>query len=90
MKSSSSEEFKRQEDEKVIAAAEILLKANIQELGMKLNQIELLVLDSFSLKKMMEEKGINMRHLNLLYNQADLAYLREHILVEVLARTIKK
>ena len=67
-----------------------MLKANIQELGMKLNQIELLVLDSFSLKKMMEEKGINMRHLNLLYNQADLAYLREHILVEVLARTIKK
>ena len=90
MKSTGSEEFKRQEDEKVIAAAEILLKANIQELGMKLNQIELLVLDSFSLKKMMEEKGINMRHLNLLYNQADLAYLREHILVEVLARTIKK
>ena len=90
MKSSSSEEFKRQEDEKVIAAAEILLKANIQELGMKLNQIELLVLDSFSLKKMMEEKGINMRHLNLLYHQANLAYLREHILVEVLARTIKK
>lgn len=90
MKSSSSEEFKRQEDEKVIAAAEILLKANIQELGKKLNQIELLVLDSFSLKKMMEEKGINMRHLNLLYHQANLAYLREHILVEVLARTIKK
>ena len=30
MKSTSSEEFKRHEDEKVIAAAEILLKANIQ------------------------------------------------------------
>ena len=38
----------------------------------------------------MSEMGINMRYLHLLYHQVDLPYVRDHILADVLARTIKK
>lgn len=55
-----------------------------------LNNIDLLIVDSYSIKKIMEEKGINMRHLHLIYKHAKLPYIREHLLVEALARTIKK
>lgn len=46
--------------------------------------------DSYSIKSIMEEIGINMRYLKNLYEAVNLPYLREHILAEALARTIKK
>jgi Skp family chaperone for outer membrane proteins len=39
---------------------------------------------------MMEEKGINVRHMHLIYEAAELPYIREHLFAEALARTIKK
>jgi hypothetical protein len=39
---------------------------------------------------MMEENGINMRHMVFIKEKADIPYIREQIIAEALARTIKK
>lgn len=84
------EELKKQEDEKVIKACGFLVKYKIKELIDKLNKVDLLIVDSYSIKTMMHEMGINVRYLYLIYKFAEIPYIREHILADALARTIKK
>lgn len=74
----------------MIKASGLLVKHKVKELIDKLNRVDLLLVDSYSLKTMMHEMGINVRYLYLIYNFAEIPYIREHILADALARTIKK
>lgn len=46
--------------------------------------------DSYSIKTTLQEMGINVRYLNRIYEKTSLPYIREMVLIEMLARTIKK
>lgn len=54
MTSSLPDEFKRHEDEKVMEACRWMEKGKISELASRLNKLDLLIVDSFSLKTMMK------------------------------------
>ncbi len=47
-------------------------------------------MDSLSIKSNLSEMGINIRYIYLIYEKTSLPYVREMILAEALARTIKK
>lgn len=89
MTSSMPEAFQKHEDEKVIKASRLVVVLRVKELVSRLNSLDLLIVDSYSIKTMMHEMGINVRYLYLLYELADVPYIREHVLADALARTIK-
>jgi hypothetical protein len=90
MLSSAAEEFKRVEDNKVIEASRLIETYWIPLLLDRLDSLELMIVDSFSLKNALHEMGINIRYLHRIYERTTLPYVRDIVLVEALARTIKK
>lgn len=77
MQSDMTKELKEQEDIKAIKASNLIVNVKIAELLQKLNSLQLMFIDSLSIKLNMEEMGINMRYLYLIYDNAELPYLRE-------------
>ena len=89
MVSSMSQEQKTLEDDKVVVTCKHMLKHCIPELANKLNNCQLIIVDSFSLKNCLNEFGLNMRYMHRIHELAKIKYLREVIEAECLARTIK-
>lgn len=54
------------------------------------NQINLIMVDSYSIKNYMSEMGINARYLGLMYEYTEIPYIQETLQIEMLARTVKK
>ena len=74
--SSASEDFKRTEDNKVIEASRLVETYWIPLLIDRLDKIELLFVDSYSIKTIMQEMGINVRYLHHIYEKTILPYVR--------------
>lgn len=49
-----------------------------------------MIVDSYSIKTIMEQMGINIRYLHVISEYSLLPYVREHVLADALARVIKK
>jgi hypothetical protein len=78
------------EDSKVKEASKLIENYWIPLLVDKLNSLEVLFVDSYSIKTTMQEMGINVRYLHRIHEKTTLPYVREMVLAEVLARTVKK
>lgn len=52
-------------------------------------QINLLMVDSYSLKKYMSEMGINARYLGHMYKETEIPFIQETLEIEMYARIIK-
>lgn len=74
--SSASEDYKRTEDNKVIEASRLIETYWIPLLIDRLNKLELLFVDSYSIKTTMQEMGINVRYLHRIYEKTTLPYVR--------------
>lgn len=90
MKTSLSEQIKRNEQKKVGDAAQLIANLKIPELVDMLNSVTLMFVDSYSIKSVLQQMGINIRYLRLIYESTQLQYVQEIILVDLLARTIKR
>jgi hypothetical protein len=74
----------------VIEASRLIETYWIPLLLDRLDKMELMFVDSYSVKTILQEMGINVRYLHRIYEKTALPYIREMVLAEVLARTIKK
>ncbi len=63
MVSPLSQEQKTLEDDKIVMTSKSIHRSKIPQLVDKLNNIELIIIDSYSLKMYMSEFGINMRYM---------------------------
>jgi hypothetical protein len=90
MYSTMAEEAKKLEDLKAIEASKLIEAYWLPVLIDKLNDLDLLLVDSYSIKCTLQEMGINVRYLDRIYERIALPYVRELVLIEALARTIKK
>jgi hypothetical protein len=75
---------------KAIEASRLIETYWIPQLVERLNSVELMFVDSYSIKTTLQEMGINVRYLHRIYEKTTLPYIREIVLTEALARTIKK
>jgi hypothetical protein len=90
MVSSMSQEQKTLEDDKIVLTSKFIHRSKLPEFVEKLNNVELIIVDSYSLKMYMSEFGINMRYMYRIHELAKIQYLREVIEAEAVARTVKK
>lgn len=60
---------------KVAKASTYLVNMKIPELVDRLNKIDIIYVDSYSIKKSFEEYGINIRYLNRVRSKTEVPYL---------------
>lgn len=80
---------KAREDVKVAQVSEEFIPLKIKKLMHEFNQINLIMVDSYSIKSYMSDMGINSRYLGHMYEETEIPYIQETLQIEMLSKTIK-
>jgi hypothetical protein len=80
---------KAKEDVKVAQVSEEFIPLKIKKLMHEFNQINLIMVDSYSIKSYMSDMGINSRYLGHMYLETEIPYIQETLQIEMLSKTIK-
>lgn len=75
--------------ESIVMASKKLKTLTAFELVKMLDYMVVLPLDSYSLTKFLHANGVNIRHLGLMYNYSRIFHVRQILLCEAVARTVK-
>ena len=78
-----------QDDKDVLDAAKFLLESTLPKFIQKLDQMEILPIDSRGFTTELHKHGLNVRYIGKIYLQTRLPSIRQVCLVEMLARSIK-
>jgi hypothetical protein len=75
--------------ESIILASKKLRTSTVIEVVRKLDFMVVFPMDSYGLTKYMHASGVNCRHLGLMYKFSNVFHVRQLLLCEAVARTVK-